>query len=152
MCTAFEHIQRLESAWGYVFVADKMYIDARFCSEQVALERMRQDTMLEGTQRCADELIGCLNRLFAAPTNQHTLQPAEVRTFASSAQHVVPTPPQLFKPSHIEDTGSPERKPVLHRTAPTGESKEDAKLLLEKIKQRNREKQARHRARVKVCH
>ena len=108
--------------------------------------------MAEGSLRCADELIGMLDELMGFegddnPKHAYEKQrlPAELRAYASPTQHSKPKQPPLFSTS--ADFGSSECKPVLLDTHP----QEDAKQLLEKIKQRNREKQARHRARVKVC-
>lgn len=108
---------------------------------------------MEGRKACADELIGCLTRLLDGddkPDDSDKRRlPAELRGYANTAKHAVPqTKPQQFL-SDCTDSGSPVRKPVLQCTAP--DKQEDAEELLEKIKVRNREKQARHRARVKVC-
>ena len=108
--------------------------------------------MAEGTRRCADELIGMLDELIGfdgddKPAHAYDKQrlSAELRVFKNTAHHSGPKQPPLFNAS--AESGSPERKPVLRNI----HRQEDAKELLEKIKQRNREKQARHRARVKVC-
>lgn len=95
----------------------------------------------------ADELIAALNRLF---DDEERRIPDKLPDDASTAHAQHCGASIQPRPFHITCSTS-ERKPVLHKPAKPSKRQEDAKQTLEKIKQRSREKQARHRARVKVC-
>lgn len=100
----------------------------------------------------ADNLLQSLTRLFDgdADNNCHqqppgdSINPARIAQSGANSQYQQPN-------GSGSEFASRERKAVpQHESDNAPADKTDSKQLLEKIKQRNREKQARHRARIKV--